>query len=96
MKRVIKSFEKFNEVYREEIYSQYEDGELARTIFPFKGEMADGVIFTDTDEDCAYLIPVSSIKASKLSAAMDDDDDDDTDNEDVDMDTDLAEVEDEE
>lgn len=99
MKRVIKAFEKFNEEYREEIYAQYEEGVLARTTFPFKGEITDGVIFTDTEEDCAYLIPVSSIKASKLSMAMDDDDDDDDhdgDSDDVGIDSDMEAVEDEE
>ena len=79
MKRVIKAFEKFPENYQEEIYALYLDGELQRATFPFKGEIAEGVIFDDTEEETTYLIPISTIKASKLGSRDDDDDDDDMD-----------------
>jgi hypothetical protein len=75
MKRVIKAFEKFPESQQEEIYGLYLDGELARATFPFKGEIAEGVIFDSEAEDSTYLIPTSTIKASKLGSADDDDDD---------------------
>ena len=78
MKRVIKSFENFHESFQEEIYEQFLNGELARATFPYKGEIADGVLFPD-EEDTVFLIPISSIKASKLASADDDDDDDDRD-----------------
>lgn len=96
MKRVIKAFEKFPEGYQEEIYALYQDGELNKATFPFNGAIADGVIFID--EECTYLIPVSTIKASKMSSAADDDDDDDSDddNDDLDLGDDLEESEDEE
>lgn len=101
MNRVIKAFEKFNESLQEEIYALYHDGELERATFPFKGEIADGVIFSD-DENM-YLIPISSIKASKFSSAGDDDDDDDIDSDDdsgtdeeIDVDEDNDEMIDEE
>lgn len=99
MNRVIKAFEKFNESLQEEIYQLYHDGELERATFPFKGEIADGVIFSD-DENM-YLIPISSIKASKFSSAGDDDDDeiedDDTaTDEEIDVDEDQEDMIDEE
>jgi hypothetical protein len=75
MKRVIKAFEKFPESQQEEIYGLYLDGELERATFPFKGEIAEGVIFSIEEEESTYLIPTSTIKASRLGSADDDDDD---------------------
>ncbi len=90
MKKVIKGFSKFPESSQEEIYALYQEGELARATFPFQGEIADGLIFDDEAEEITYLIPVSTIKASKFSSA-DDDDDDDNDDADPDDDIDVGE-----
>lgn len=73
MKRVIKSFLKFPEGYQEEIYALYQEGELNKATFPFNGSIEEGVIYVD--EEVTYLIPISTIKASKMSS-MDDDEDD--------------------
>jgi hypothetical protein len=97
MNRVIKGFGKFNENEQEEIYSLYQEGVLGRATFPFQGEIADGVIFVD--EDTTYLIPVSTIKASKFASTSDDDDDDMKDSDDGENDLDINdsdEIEDEE
>lgn len=97
MNRVIKGFGKFSENEQEEIYSLYQEGVLGRATFPFQGEIADGVIFVD--EDMTYLIPVSTIKASKFASTSDDDDDDIKDTEEGDGDLDINdsdEIEDEE
>ncbi|TNE72735.1 MAG: hypothetical protein EP333_07310 [Bacteroidetes bacterium] len=99
MKRVIKAFEKFHDSYQEEIYALYLQGELERATFPFKGEIAEGVIFNDEEEECTYLIPTSTIKASRLGSGDDDDDDVDL-NEDDSSDLDVGDndedIEDEE
>lgn len=97
MNRVIKSFGKFNENDQEEIYGLYQEGELERAKFPFQGEIADGVIYVDGD--MTYLIPVSTIKASKFASASDDEDDDkddDPDDTDLEIVNDSDDVEDEE
>lgn len=99
MKKVIKGFGKFQESHQEEIYALYQDGALGRATFPFQGEIADGVIFTDEEEEVTYLIPVSTIKASKFSTSDDDDDDDNEDadpDDDIDVGEDADEVGDEE
>lgn len=79
MKKIIKGFSKFQESRQEEIYDLYREGELKKATFPFQGTIADGVIFEgfDDGEEVLYLIPVSTIKASKFSGTDDDDDDDD-------------------
>jgi len=79
MKRVIKAFQKFDESLQEEIYDSYQNGDLGRASFPFNGEIAAGVIFEHDESETVYLIPVETIKSSKLSMASDDDDDDDDD-----------------
>lgn len=98
MNRVIKGFGKFNETDQEEIYGLYQEGELGRATFPFQGQIADGVIYVDGDT--TFLIPVSTIKASKFASASDDDDDDkendDPDDTDLEMVNDSDDVEDEE
>ena len=96
MNRVIKGFGKFNESLQEEIYSLFQEGELERAKFPFQGEIADGVIYVD--DDTTYLIPVSTIKASRFSSAADDDKDDvdDTGDDDLEIVNDSDDVEDEE
>ncbi len=88
MKQVIKGFAKFPESLQEEIYALYQEGALGRATFPFQGEIADGVIYDDETEEVTYLIPVSTIKASKFSSA--DDDDDDNDDSDPDDDIDVG------
>lgn len=96
MKRVIKSFLKFPEGYQEEIYALYQDGELNKATFPFNGSIEDGVIYVD--EEVTFLIPISTIKASKMSSSAEDDDDDDldNDNDDLDIGDDIDDVDDEE
>ncbi len=97
MNRVIKGFGKFNESLQEEIYGLFQEGELERAKFPFQGEIADGVIFVD--DDTTYLIPVTTIKASRFSSAADDDDDDkdsDSGDDDLEIVNDSDDVEDEE
>ena len=95
MRKVIKGFGKFQESRQEEIYDLYSDGHLKRATFPFQGEISEGVIFEgeEGDEEVIYLIPVSTIKASKFSTA-DDDDDDDDDSDPDDLDVDSIEDED--
>lgn len=88
---MIKSFEKFSEELQEEIYASYLQGQLERASFPFKGEIADGVIFKT--EDSTFLIPLQSIKASRLGTADDDEDVENTD--DIEGGTDDLEVEEE-
>lgn len=84
MKRVIKAFQNFEEAVQEEVYELYLNGELERAKFPFKGELSEGVIFNDLVSESIFLIPIDTIKSSKLSTASDDDDDDDDDDKDVD------------
>lgn len=100
MNRVIKSFEKFSDELQEEIYATYLEGALERATFPFKGEIAEGVIFAG--EDAIFLIPTSTIKASRLGGSDDDDEetesDDDINDEggDIEVEDDAEEFEDEE
>ena len=95
MIRVIKDYSKFHGTLQEEIYSKYSEGDLERTTFPYKGAIADGVIFQS--DDAIYLIPISTIVAGRAGSSEDldddDDDDDDDDLEDVEVD---AEADDEE
>ena len=56
-----------------------------RATFPFNGGLSDGVIYEDTPNETTFLIPIETIKSSKLSMASDDDDDDDDDSEDRDL-----------
>lgn len=84
MNRVIKAFQKFDDTMQEVIYETYREGDLRKATFPFKGEIAEGVIFEDEETETVYLIPIDTIKSSKLSHA-DDDDDDDNDNDDSDI-----------
>lgn len=98
MKRVIKAFEKFPAAIQEDIYGNYLDGDLDKATFPFKGEIADGVLYVDEKNECIYLIPIQTIKASHMSLSGDDDDDDDFDDNDDNMiidDNDNDEEEDE-
>lgn len=78
MKKIIKGFSKFKDSRQEEIYEMYREGELKRATFPFQGKISEGVIFEGEEdgEDVMYLIPVSTITASKFSSSDDDDDDD--------------------
>ena len=93
MNRVIKKFSKLPLKLQEEIYEGFSEGELARTSFPYQGNIVDGVIFQT--EDTVYLIPLSTVIEVKSgsSADMDDDDDDDTEADSDDID--LMDIEDE-
>ncbi len=92
MNKVIKSFEKFNDDQQEAIYDLYLGGNLEKASFPFKGEIEEGVIYDD-DENI-YLIPASTIKASKLSTSDDNDDDDDDDVDGIEDDVEVMEDDD--
>ncbi|OFZ57375.1 MAG: hypothetical protein A3D92_16330 [Bacteroidetes bacterium RIFCSPHIGHO2_02_FULL_44_7] len=96
MNRVIKGFGKFSENDQEEIYALYQEGVLGRATFPFQGNIADGVIFES--EETTFLIPVSTIKASKFASTADEDEEEkDTEESDDNLDiNDSDEIEDEE
>ena len=69
MKKVIKAFKKLSKDIQTDLYSDYSDGELERTSFPYSGSIEEGVIY-NTDE-CIYLVPISSIIEVKASASED-------------------------
>jgi hypothetical protein len=80
MAKVIRSFLKFDSDVRDEIYTSYSDGVLERASFPYKGEIADGIIYTTDGYD--YLIPISTIITGKSGSARDLEDSDSDDDED--------------
>lgn len=88
MNRVIKDFLKIEKDLQEEIYAAYSEGLLERTNFPFRGEIAEGVIYKG--EDVVYLIPKSTLIAGKAGSAKDLDEDDDDDDDDVMDDVDIS------
>ena len=65
MKKVIKAFKKLNKSVQNELYIDYSEGELERTVFPYNGDLEEGVIYKT--EDCVYLVPISSIIEVKSS-----------------------------
>lgn len=75
MNRVIRNYSRLNSSLREEVYTGYSEGELERTVFPYKGKITDGVICQY--EDTIYLIPISTIVAGRSGSSDDLDDDDD-------------------
>lgn len=98
MNRIIKDFAKFDEAVQEEIYSALSEGELQRATFPFRGELAEGVIFQD--DETTYLIPTSTIKSRRAATSddLDSDSDDSRDDDNID-DVDISdsdEIDDEE
>ena len=83
MNRVIKDYTKIDKDLQEEIYEAFSQGGLERTTFPFRGAIAEGVIYKG--EDITYLIPLSTVVKGKAGSAKDiDDDDDDNDSDDLD------------
>lgn len=78
MNRVIKDYTKIDKDLQEEIYEAFSQGGLERTSFPFRGAIAEGVIYKG--EDITYLIPLSTVVKGKAGSAKDiDDEDDDSD-----------------
>ncbi len=65
MKKVIKAFKKLNTRVQNELYLDYSEGELERTVFPYNGDLEEGVLFKT--DDCIYLVPISSILEMKSS-----------------------------
>lgn len=65
MKRVIKGLESFKKHQMEEIIQLYIDGELERSVFPYKGDFTEGVLFKE--DEVIYLIPIDSIKKGLLA-----------------------------
>ena len=65
MKKVIKAFKKLNKSVQNELYIDYSEGELERTVFPYNGGLEEGVLFKT--DDCIYLVPISSIIEMKSS-----------------------------
>jgi len=59
MKKVIKPFKNLTKSDQTELYMNYSEGQLERTVFPFNGGLEEGVIFKT--EVCLYLVPISSI-----------------------------------
>lgn len=84
MSKVIRAFEKLNKHLQMDLYSAYSEGELERTVFPYKGDLTEGVIYKE--EEDTYLVPISSIVAMMSDLADDDDDDDDGSSDDVEVD----------
>lgn len=93
MNRVIKDYAKLHSTIQDDVYEAYSEGDLSRTTFPYKGQMADGVLYEH--EDAIYLIPISTIVAGRAGSSSDlDDDDDDNDTDDtadIDFDVDSDE-----
>ena len=64
MKRAIREMSKFSRREAETILEAYRSNELETTIFPFKGELVDGVIWRQ--EDALFLIPIKSVKGKSF------------------------------
>lgn len=73
MKKVIKAFKKLSKSVQNELYLDYSEGELERTVFPYNGDLEEGVLFKT--DDCIYLVPISSIIEMKSSHKDDLDED---------------------
>jgi len=69
MKKVIKPFKNLTKSDQTELYMNYSEGQLERTVFPFNGGLEEGVIFKT--EVCVYLVPISSIIDRKSARAKD-------------------------
>lgn len=63
MKKIIKSFKNLKKDLQEDLYRCYSEGELERAVFPYNGTLEQGVLYTDNE--VVYLVPISSIIASK-------------------------------
>lgn len=93
MGKVIRAFDKLNKQVQYDLYDAFYEGELERTVFPYKGAIQDGVIYT-VDGD-TFLVPISTIVAMMSGLAEDDDDDSSSDS-DSDSDTDFEDMEEDE
>lgn len=76
MKKVIKAFKKLSKSDQNELYMDYSEGELERTVFPYNGGLEEGVLYKT--EECVYLVPISSIIEVKSSVGEDLEDDEET------------------
>ena len=63
MKKIIKSFKNLKKDLQEDLYRSYSEGELERAVFPYNGMLEQGVLYADNE--VIYLVPISSIIASK-------------------------------
>ena len=76
MKKVIKAFKKLSKNDQSDLYMDYSEGELERTVFPYSGDLEEGVIYKT--EECIYLVPISSIIEVKSAVGEDLEDDEET------------------
>lgn len=83
MGKVIRDFSKLSKILQEEVYELFQEGELERTVFPFKGTLQEGVIF-QYEED-TFLIPKSTIISGRTGSSddLEDEDDEDVDTEEL-------------
>ena len=65
MKKIIKAFKKLSKSDQSELYRHYIEGELERSVFPYNGDLEDGVIYKT--KECVYLVPIFSIIEVKSS-----------------------------
>ena len=65
MKKIIKAFKNLSETDQQMFYTDYFEGLMERTVFPYNGGLEEGAIYKT--DDCIYLIPVSSIVQVKSS-----------------------------
>ena len=76
MKKVIKAFKKLSKSDQSKLYLGYSYGELERTVFPYNGDLEEGVIYKT--EECIYLVSISSIIEVKSSVGEDLEEDEET------------------
>ena len=65
MKKIIKAFKNLSKSTQNELYLEFSEGALERTIFPYNGDLEEGVIYKT--EEFVYLVPISSIFEVKSS-----------------------------
>ncbi len=80
MKKIIKAFKKLSKDVQNDLYIDYSDGELERTVFPYNGGLEEGVIYSTNE--CIFLVPISSIIEVK-SSVSDNLEDDDSESEEI-------------
>lgn len=69
MKKVVKLYKALNKSLQKKVYEGYIDNSLEKTVFPFNGNLVEGVLYTDGNNK--YLIPVSSIKEFRKDVYQD-------------------------
>jgi hypothetical protein len=67
MKKIIKAFKNLSETDQQMYYTDYFEGLMERTVFPYNGGLEEGAIYKT--DDCIYLIPISSIVQVKSSSS---------------------------